>query len=125
MSIKKTVLTLGVLLALVPAVTSAQESSVNYLDFQVEKPAKVKISVSPSYPARLLSAKVEGEVLVQFVVDEKGIADMSSFKVIRSTNTEFTDAVKRAVRSTTFVPAETGGRKVRQIVQQPFQFSVR
>jgi protein TonB len=125
MSVKKIVLTLGVLLALVPAAASAQEAAATYLDFQVEKPAKVKIAVNPSYPERLLSAKVEGEVLVQFVVDEKGVADMSSFKVIRSTNTEFTDAVKRAIRSTTFVPAENDGRKVRQIVQQPFAFSVR
>jgi protein TonB len=125
MSIKKTVLTLGALFALVPAAASAQDAATTYLDFQVEKPAKVKISVAPSYPERLLSAKVEGEVLVQFVVDEKGVADMGSFKVIRSTNTEFTDAVKRAVRSTTFVPAEHSGRKVRQIVQQPYAFSVR
>ena len=128
MSAKK--ILLAALIALLPAVASAQDAagstaSATYLDFQVEKPAKIKIGVSPAYPERLLSAKVEGEVLVQFVVDEKGVAEMSSFKVIRSTNTEFTESVKRAIRATTFAPAENGGKKVRQLVQQPFQFAVR
>lgn len=126
---RKILFSLGLLLALSPVVAEAQQAvastSATYLDFQVEKPAKVKHAVSPMYPERLLASKVEGEVLVQFVVDEKGIAEMSSFKVLRSTNTEFTEAVRKAVRSTTFSPAENGGQRVRQIVQQPFQFAVR
>ena len=122
-------LALGLVTATLPATASAQSDAAptagaTYLEFQVDRPASVKLAVNPSYPERLLRTKVEGDVLVQFVVDEKGIADMSSFKVIRSTNTEFTDAVKRAVRSTTFQPAEHGGKRVRQLVQQPYSFSV-
>jgi protein TonB len=123
-------LTLGLLLAAAPDAAMAQASASNanattYLEFQVDKPATVKRATSPAYPARLLNARVEGEVVVQFVVTERGTADMSSFKVIRSANHEFTEAVRQAVQSTTFQPAEFGGAKVRQIVQQPFQFTIR
>ncbi len=130
MSKIKFALALGLLLAVLPSNASAQQATASeggstYLDFQVDRPAKVKMAVSPSYPERLLSAKVQGEVLVQFVVDERGVAEMSSFKVLRSTNSEFTESVRKAVRSTTFQPAEFGGKRVRQLVQQPYQFAVK
>ena len=38
----------------------------------------------------LRSANVEGEVLAQFVVDTTGRADMSTFKVLKSTHELFT-----------------------------------
>jgi protein TonB len=60
---------------------------------------------------------------VQFIVDEQGQADMSSFKVLRSTHSAFTESVRRAVSETKFIPADAQGRKVRQLVQQPFRFA--
>ena len=68
-------------------------------------------------------ANIEGQVLVQFVVDERGMAQMSTFKVLKSTDNELTTSVQRAVSSMTFYPAETQGRKVKQLVQQPFRFA--
>jgi protein TonB len=130
MSKIKFALALGLILAILPSNASAQETTASsggatYLDFQVDRPAKAKSAVSPRYPERLLSANVEGEVLVQFVVDERGVADMSSFRVIRSTNNEFTESVKNAIRSMSFEPAESAGKKVRQVVQQPYRFAVK
>ncbi len=118
------------ILTILPSNASAQEATASsggatYLDFQVDRPAKPKLAVSPRYPEHLLSANVEGEVLVQFVVDERGVADMSSFRVIRSTNNEFTESVKNAIRSMSFEPAESAGKKVRQVVQQPYRFAVK
>jgi protein TonB len=96
-----------------------------YFDFQVEKPVVAAPgSAGPAYPDMLRSAGIEGQVLAQFVVDTTGRADMSTFKALRSDNDLFTTAVKNALQRMRFLPAEVGGRKVKQLVQQPFQFSL-
>ncbi len=48
----------------------------------------------PTYPSMLESAGVEGEVLAQFVIDTLGKADMSTFKVLKSSNDLFTQSIK-------------------------------
>jgi TonB family protein len=96
-----------------------------YFEFQVEKQVTtVPGSPQPKYPAMLKSANVEGEVLAQFVVDTTGRADMSTFKVLKSTHDLFTQSVRTALQEMRFVPAEIGGRKVMQMVQQPFTFAL-
>ena len=96
-----------------------------YFDFQVEKPVVAAPgSAGPAYPDMLRSAGIEGQVLAQFVVDTTGRADMATFKALRSDNDLFTVAVKNALQRMRFLPAEVGGRKVKQLVQQPFQFSL-
>lgn len=96
-----------------------------YYSFQVEKQVDMQPgNTAPHYPDMLRSANVDGEVIAQFVVDTTGRADMSTFKVIKSTHDLFTQAVKNALQNYKFYPAEIGGRKVKQLVQQPFQFSL-
>jgi protein TonB len=96
-----------------------------YFEFQVEKPVVPQPGQpNPSYPDMLRSGNVEGEVLAQFVVDTTGRAEMSTFKVLKSSNDLFTAAVKSVLPRWRFVPAETGGRKVKQLVQQPFSFAL-
>ncbi len=79
----------------------------------------------PSYPDALRSAGVGGEVLVQFVVDTLGRADLTRFAVVSSTHERFTDAVKRALAKARFAPAEFDGRRVPQLVRMPFVFSLK
>ena len=100
-------------------------SSQTYYDFQVDRLVKYKAGPTPAYPYQLRSARVEGEVLVQFVVDEHGSVQMDSFSVIKSTDDLFEQAVRRAVKETLYYPAELRGRKVRQLVQQPFKFAIK
>ncbi len=95
-----------------------------YFEFQVEKPAQQISGNAPAFPDILRSANVSGQVIAQFVVNEDGRADMSTFKALESAHELFTAAVKRALPSYRFIPAETGGRKVKQLVQLPFQFSL-
>lgn len=115
--------------ALTAAASSAEAQAApaptNYLEFQVETPAMVRRAVAPVYPPALLRNRTEGEVLVQFVVNESGVPEMSTFRVVRSTNVEFTEAVRVAVQSTRFAPAKLNGSNVRQVVQQPFAFALR
>jgi protein TonB len=96
-----------------------------YFEFQVEKQVSpFPGNAGPRYPDMLRSANVEGEVLAQFVVDTTGRADMSQFKVLKSTHDLFTNAVKASLPQMKFYPAEVGGKKVKQLVQMPFQFSL-
>lgn len=100
-------------------------SSEVFYEFQVEKPvALANESAMPVYPRVLQEAGVEGEVLVSFVVDESGMPDASSIKVERSTHELFTVAVRQALATMRFTPAELGGRKVKQMVQEPFTFAI-
>src|SRR3954447_2889757 len=96
-----------------------------YFEFQVEKQVSpVPGQSGPTYPDMLKSANVEGEVLAQFVVDTTGRFEPGSFKVLKSSHELFTNAVKNALSRMKFYPAEVGGRKVKQLVQQPFTFSL-
>jgi protein TonB len=96
-----------------------------YFEFQVEKQvAGMPNNPSPRYPDMLRSANVEGEVLAQFVVDTTGRAEMNTFKVLKSSHDLFTNSVKAALANMRFYPAEVGGRKVKQLVQMPFVFSL-
>jgi protein TonB len=94
-------------------------------EFQVEKPVtQLPGGSTPRYPDILRQAGVEGEVLAQFVVDTVGRAEMGSFKTLKSSHDLFAAAVKSALPGMRFIPAEVGGRKVRQLVQQPFSFAI-
>ncbi len=96
-----------------------------YFEFQVEKPVvPAPGGCQPRYPDMLRSANVEGEVLAQFVVDTTGRADMSTFKVLKSSHDLFTNSVRAALPNMRFYAAEIGGRKVKQLVQMPFQFTL-
>lgn len=94
-----------------------------YSPLQVAKSVQLLSGgVKPIYPESLRKARVKGEVLVQFVVDTLGLPEMSSLTVIKSSHELFTVAIKPTISSMRFIPAEVGGRKVRQVVQQPFEF---
>ena len=101
------------------------QSDQPYFEFQVEKPVvPAPGSTSPRYPDMLRQAGVEGEVLAQFVVDTTGRAESGSLKILKSSHDLFIQSVKNALPQMKFIPAEVGGRKVKQLVQQPFTFSI-
>jgi hypothetical protein len=63
-------------------------------------------------------------VQAQFVVNEDGRAEVGTFKVLKSTNELFSAAVRSALPQMRFYAAEVGGHKVKQLVQQSFQFKL-
>ena len=96
-----------------------------YFEFQVDNAVRpVPGNVGLTYPDRLRAARTEGEVLAQFVVDTAGVYEAGTFKVLKSSHELFTQAVRDALPLMRFTPAEAGGEKVRQLVQQPFTFSL-
>lgn len=111
-----------------PAVPTANKPRVadqTYFEFQVDKPAThVPGNALPHYPDSLRTGNVEGQVIAAFIVDTLGRADLSSLKILKSTHPLFSAAVRAALPQMRFVPAEKGGVKVRQLVQEPFVFNV-
>ena len=95
-----------------------------YFEFQVEKPVVSLGTAQPNYPSMLQSQNVTGQVMAQFVVDTTGRVETNTFKVIESSHDLFTQAVRQVLPRLRFAPAEVGGRKVKQLVQQPFVFSL-
>lgn len=94
-----------------------------YFVFQVSR--QVRSSPKnrpPSYPEALRRANIQGEVLVQFIVDTTGKPEMNTFRVLRSTHVEFLTAVRNALPYYEFEPAMILDRKVPQVVQMPFHF---
>jgi periplasmic protein TonB len=101
------------------------DANQTYFEFQVEKPvAQIPGTGSPRYPDALRSSGVEGEVQAQFVVNEDGKAEVGTFKVLKATNDLFANAVRTALPNMRFYAAEVGGHKVKQLVQQSFQFKL-
>ncbi len=111
-----------------PPVASAPPPDVAppYFNFQVQKQAlPTPHSAPPIYPAPLRVANISGEVLTQFVVDTMGLADVSTFKIIKGSNPWFTSAILQALPYFRFTPAMLNGQKVRELVQEPFAFNAR
>jgi hypothetical protein len=97
-----------------------------YTPDQVDVPARSD-SLSrpqPLYPETLLFTGVPGQVLAEFVVDTLGRVELDTFGVISSTDPKFTQAVQRALPEWAYAPAMLNGKRVRQLVQQPFTFVV-
>jgi protein TonB len=76
----------------------------------------------PRYPASLRSAGIGGHVLVEFVVDTTGRAEMGTLRFSELTNPLFGDAARDALLRYRFAPGEVAGRKVRTRVAVPFEF---
>jgi protein TonB len=78
----------------------------------------------PRYPSRLIGRGIETRFNVTFVVDTSGGVDQQTVELPRSVEEEFTSAVAEVLSSWRFIPAQLGGRRVRQRVLQPFMFRV-
>jgi TonB family protein len=98
-----------------------------FLEYETDKPAlTLRGSPAPRYPEELRQANIEGEVLVQFVVDTLGRADMRTFRLLgpRQVYREFLQAVIDVLPRMRFSPPLYRGCKVKQMVQLPFAFKL-
>ena len=93
---------------------------------QVDRRATLDTSrlLQLTFPPGLFAAGIHGLVIAEFVVDTAGRVEDGTVGIVSSTASLFTDAVRVALVSATYVPALKNGHYVRQLVQQPFEFSV-
>lgn len=96
-----------------------------FFEFQVEQQVTPKRgNRGPRYPDEMRAAGIEGEVLAQFVVDQYGEPDLSTLKILKSTDDAFTESVRSAIPDMHFNAALVGDRNVKQLIQMPFQFNL-
>jgi protein TonB len=82
-------------------------------------------SPEPRFPEALRARNQTGRVVVQLVVDTLGRAEQRDVKIVEATDAAFVDAVRAVLPRYRFTPGEAGGRKVRTVVQLPFDFALR
>jgi len=95
-----------------------------YNEFEVERQVSAISGTNVAYPEQMRTSGAEGEVLAEFVVNENGRVETSTFKVLKSTNGAFAAAVKSALPRMRFSPAQIGKTNVSQVVQQAFVFKL-
>jgi hypothetical protein len=81
-------------------------------------------SAAPPYPETMLKRRIEGMVIVQYVVDTTGHADTATFRVLTASHVDFARSVKNTLPLMRFHPAMMGSRRVPQLVEQPFVFKI-
>jgi len=69
-------------------------------------------------------AGIEGEVLLQALVDSTGHVLASSVRVLRSSNPAFEAPATAMLRGTRFRPAQRGGRAVNALIEVPVAFQL-
>jgi hypothetical protein len=102
-----------------------------------EKRVRVRKWPPQHYPQRLHELGIEGDVMMRFVVDTMGHADVLTIHDVSSLRSwetsaafldfhrEFVATAREMIMQARYTPQETGGCKVRQVVQQPFGWRMR
>jgi TonB family protein len=78
--------------------------------------------IVPRYPAGLREAGIEGRVVMRFVVDTLGRAELDELQIVEAPHPQFVESVRAALARYRFTVGEVAGRKVRTRVQMPFEF---
>jgi TonB family protein len=89
-----------------------------------ESAVRSEASAAPIYPPELIAQGVEGAVLTNFVIDTTGRADPTTIEIVQSSHPLFVESVRTAIPDMRFSPAVVQGRRVRQVVEQRFQFRI-
>ena len=75
------------------------------------------------YPPTMFAEAVPGFVIAEYVVDTTGHVEAGTFSIVSSTHPLFSEAVRIALANASYEPARRAGRRVRQLVHQPFAFA--
>lgn len=85
------------------------------------RPSALKVE-PPVYPSALSARSVEGNVVVEFIIDPQG--NVRDPRVIRSTHRAFEEPALTAVRQWQFTPGRKNGRPVATLASQSIEFSL-
>jgi TonB family protein len=106
-----------------PNLDSLIKSNVVYTASTVDSAATYAAGTAvPTYPDSLLEARVPGHVVARFVVDTAGAVELATIDIVSATEPAFKAAVRQALLTARFSPARLDGRRVRQLVEMPFDF---
>ena len=90
----------------------------------LDEPPHPLARLSPIYPRKALNRKIEGVVLVEFIVTESGSPEY--IKIISSKPGDiFSNAAIRAIERWRFAPGKKNGKEVATRVRQKVEFKLR
>lgn len=95
-----------------------------FLEAVVDEPPAAISFPQPDYPRMLLEARIEGQVVLEAVIDSTGHAEPPSIKVVSSTNRAFEAPARDALRKALFRPGRVRGQAVRVLVHLPLRFVI-
>jgi TonB family protein len=79
----------------------------------------------PTYPARLREAGIQGQVVIEAIVDTLGRVEPGSMRVVASDQAEFDGPALVTIRGALFRPGRVFGKGVRVLVRVPVAFRLR
>jgi len=91
---------------------------INNLD---QKPV-ARVQPQPSYPYEMSRAGINGDVVVEFIINENG--DVIDTRVVRSSHREFEVPAMQAVQKWKFKAGRKGGKAVKVRVSQLIEFNL-
>lgn len=91
---------------------------------EVEYPVEVIHIPRPTYPPAAARRRVDGNVVLQFVVDENGKAQRPTIRVVEANYIDFVEAASDAIVAARFRPARVGSCPVNLTVQQRIRFKI-
>jgi len=107
----------------VAAVTPRPAREPTYFEFQVETQVHLADDSPPiPYPEQLRASRTRGDVMAQFIVDTTGRADTTTLRILSASHAAFIHAVRAGLGQLHFVPATLHGTKVRQLVENRYEF---
>jgi len=116
----------GALGAAIGAVQSVKEAVATDLAVfnvtDLDKQPVLLAPVSPAYPLELRKSRVEGSVVILFVLDEDGRVDDP--RIESSSRPEFERPALDAVRKWKFKPGEKEGAPVKTYMRLPMRFKI-
>ena len=113
----------GVLPGLLSPGTAVSPTEI-YAPAMVEERPERLGGPEPRYPEMLRQAGIEGQVVVECVIDTLGRAEPASIRVVASSHPLFEAPAREAVAASSFRPARLDGRAVRVRVQLPLNFQL-
>ena len=81
-------------------------------------------SPKPKYPPDLKMSGIGGQVWFEYVIDQSGLVERNSFRIISSTDPEFTVAATPTVLGAHFCPGLVRGVPVRTRVRSSVSFRI-
>lgn len=88
---------------------------------ELDRAPLLRYQETPVYPPDLRRRGIGGEVLIEFVIDERGI--VRSPRVLSAPHQALGEAAENAVGQWTFFPGMKGGRAVATRLQVPIEFA--
>jgi protein TonB len=88
----------------------------------LDKVPQAKTPLQVTYPFEMKRMAIEGEVMVEFLVDPTGA--VLEPRVVKSTQREFEQEAIRAISKMKFRPGQKSGKAVTTRMQQPISFKI-